>query len=881
MTLERGLRPTSPVHVHVDDSTPVHVHMKRSKKVKNTAATAASNRRPRSSRRAVASATKARARSSSPRAGPWVPAPGKATRGSRITWQVLGTKPLTTQALPAKSRTARTRRAKGPTHRLELHGRSPDRGDLSTDEEDAVHGQVRQYEDKIDTLMSQVGTLRNEVELQRALHDLDARDEMLDTSHRTIQKQESTLQTMEDELKERSDVTRFTYTTGPPLPEEDGSDMTGEGDDRHKGECRCPVNVTALQTEKELLNREREQLMKKLIEVEMDGQAAQQHVRELRDVIRRLKEDNHIAMSSADSTRLSKLKEAFFEKMADFEATNRALRRLLRDQHRSEGEAVRLAEHRELLLRKVADADAYIERLQAELTGRDRLVDELRSQVLVQREETAALGNLQESLETTRAHLQKQLRTKEADCNRMAVQIRTLEGQLAQNKIEMDHLQELVATAKQRADADKDALKKATRAQKQRAERGENELERLRAQLMERDGQMNELNTQLSLARARQERETQERHNVEAQRAAMQKRVEELEKLVDRVEDNATAQVESLTARLHEKSAEVTTLKLENERLKSTAAATEGQVKSLESEVTQLRDNLKHHEHLVDEYRGQMDRSRREADESMVRLEEHQKETSRLQQEGEVELERVKARLHQRLQELEPLPELLRTTELRLHEANEKLLQYERRNSENTKLIAELTAKFESRGEEVGALREKYSDGQEETQLLKGKIDAAERRLRELEDANRELSGQVARKDEALLQMNLRLEEKGREAGVLTRQLENALTDLRQQQENARDRYASKERTYQSRVVDLESQLSQTRAEIARIKREKEENERKFNSRLYDLKDRLEQCHSTNRSMQNYVQFLKNSYANVFGETAPYGPSPLKPSSIP
>ena len=101
--------------------------------------------------------------------------------------------------------------------------------------------------------------------------------------------------------------------------------------------------------------------MKKLIEVEMDGQAAQQHVRELRDVIRRLREDNRISMTSAESVRLAKLKEAFFEKMADFEATNRALRRLLREHHRSEGEAARLAEQRELLLRKVADGDAYIE----------------------------------------------------------------------------------------------------------------------------------------------------------------------------------------------------------------------------------------------------------------------------------------------------------------------------------------------------------------------------------------------------------------------------------------------------------------------------------------------------------------------------------------
>ena len=35
-----------------------------------------------------------------------------------------------------------------------------------------------------------------------------------------------------------------------------------------------------------------------------------------------------------------------------------------------------------------------------------------------------ALSGLQSSMESTRGHLQKELRTKEADCNRMAVQIR-------------------------------------------------------------------------------------------------------------------------------------------------------------------------------------------------------------------------------------------------------------------------------------------------------------------------------------------------------------------------------------------------------------------------------------------------------------------------
>ena len=43
-------------------------------------------------------------------------------------------------------------------------------------------------------------------------------------------------------------------------------------------------------TERELLDRARDNLMKKLVEVEMDGQAAAKQVAALRDTIRRLRE---------------------------------------------------------------------------------------------------------------------------------------------------------------------------------------------------------------------------------------------------------------------------------------------------------------------------------------------------------------------------------------------------------------------------------------------------------------------------------------------------------------------------------------------------------------------------------------------------------------
>ena len=53
----------------------------------------------------------------------------------------------------------------------------------------------------------------------------------------------------------------------------------------------------------------------------------------------------------------------------------------------------------------------------------------------------------------------------------------------------------------------------------------------------------------------------------------------------------------------------------------------------------------------------------------------------------------VKTQLHHRLQELQPLPEMLKSTELKLHDTEDRLMVSERKNGDNNKLIAELSAK--------------------------------------------------------------------------------------------------------------------------------------------------------------------------------------------
>lgn len=143
-----------------------------------------------------------------------------------------------------------------------------------------------------------------------------------------------------------------------------------------------------------------------------------------------------------------------------------------------------------------------------------------------------------------------------------------------------------------------------------------------------------------------------------------------------------------------------------------------------------------------------------------------------------------------------------------------------------------------------------------------------EKRCKEAEGLNRELTASLAKREESSQASAARLEEKGRENAALMRQLEAAMSEARRHSEASRDKQNARERQLQARVLELDAQLMQTRADMAKLRRERDEGDRRFNSRLHDLKDRLEQSESSNRSLQNYIRFLKNSYANTFGDPA-------------
>ncbi|PKU33049.1 hypothetical protein llap_16648 [Limosa lapponica baueri] len=189
--------------------------------------------------------------------------------------------------------------------------------------------------------------------------------------------------------------------------------------------------------------------------------------------------------------------------------------------------------------------------------------------------------------------------------------------------------------------------------------------------------------------------------------------------------------------------------------------------------------------------------------------------------------------------------------QLRNKEAENNRLTVQIRNLERSE--AQHKAEMEHAVEQMKELKQKADRDKE---ALKKAMRAQKERAERSEAYAEQLTVQLAEKARKQFQSQLAELEKLPEILKIT---ETQLAECQDQLQS-----------YEKKNVDLSVMIADLRQRA----------ERRYESRLQDLKDRLEQSESTNRSMQNYVQFLKSSYANVFGESALLG-SPIRSRSSP
>ncbi|XP_018608716.2 outer dense fiber protein 2-like isoform X1 [Scleropages formosus] len=608
----------------------------------------------------------------------------------------------------------------------------------------------------------------------------------------------------------------------------------------------------------------KKRLLKTLIEAETAANSAAIQLVSFKDILTH--DDSRLP---ACSRRLSRQKNLLLEKLEVFKSINKSVRQQLKEMHSYEAHRLENEQDIDILLRKVTQTEAENLHLKRSLSEKERRVEELMHLRRKEMENVESVVQLSKSVEVTRAHLQGQLRNKEAENNRLTVQLRSLERTLTEAKLEIESLKQQMLTLSEKSAQEKEALKKATRAQKQRAERFEAAIEKCYSQLKEKDVRLAEASSQASCWKTQHEQALEEKTHVEAHVAILRSQVADMTLQLQRERDAARASCEDLLERVEKLNADRGEMSLENAALKATIADLEEKVTQSQVDLEKESTNSQKQKELAEQYQNEITGLQKEVEELRSRFESLQKENELFREGKEAELEKVKEELEARVKELEMYPDLLSAAEQKLQDCQENLLRSERSISSKSESLRQLQLKVDKHADQLTSSLDMKGSIDEANVQLQLKVESLQRKMEEIQLENKELVHKLASQEEALQYSSSQLEQRSAECLSLTRQLEAALADVRQQVSKVKEKASTKERSFQTKILELETERSRLENELKQLKQNKQAAEKHYEIRLKDLQLSLNQSESHKQSIQNYVDFLKNSYATMFEDGFP------------
>ncbi|XP_028448751.1 outer dense fiber protein 2 isoform X2 [Perca flavescens] len=552
-------------------------------------------------------------------------------------------------------------------------------------------------------------------------------------------------------------------------------------------------------------------LLKTLMDAEAAANSAAIQLVSFKDAIEDdFADSRHLAV---DKRRIARQRGLLLEKLEDFRRINKSVRQKLKQLQDVEADQIEANHQTDILLKKITQAESENEKLKRDLSETERKVEELMDQRREEQENIKSAVHMTKSVEATRAHLQGQLRNKEAENNRLTVQLRTVERTLFEQKMEIDDLKGSITSLTEKAAQDKECLKKATRAQKLRAERFEAAIEKCYAQLREKDAELANARLERDSRRRQKEREEDEKDKLVSYTELLKSQIADMTARLQKEKDELTAANETVMQRLEKLSTENGDLNVNNAALKVSIAQFEQQLADSESALIEEKVVSQERKHQAEQCQHQVAESQAELDDLRIKYANLLRETEKTRAGKATEVEKMESQT----QLLRSSVEIKEAT----HDANLQL--------------------------------------QEKVNFLQKKMD-------ELQLENLELVRRLAAQEEGLSYSNRQLELRSSDCQALSRQLEAALSDVKQQVNKVKNKAVGREEALQTKILELAADKSRRDNELRLLRQSKLTAEKQFEVRLKDLQLSLDQSESHKQSIQNYIDFLKNSYTTMFDE---------------
>ena len=772
---------------------------------------------------------RSQSRSPSPRKKerPWVPAPCKTSKNS-YTWN-------------------------GGKGRLDIGNSAYDYYD---DYDDNVNsGSVEQFRTTVDNMANEIDYLKTRSEVFEKQKEIETlKDELNDSLSQTILKDREISTIQEDLFQTELENERLKSNL------------------KYKSEQSREQKINELK-----IQQERKSLLNRLVEAEADAMVAKREMSALHQAFRELQEEK--ATKHSDTAKLSEQRDLLMAKCSEAQSNNNTLREELRKNQLMLDEGSKIKEQYAVILERLSHTDAANHELKANLSEMDCQINLLTRQVNEEREETEAYKSLQRSSELSRNKAEERLLECEDDNVRLQQKVQILVGELESERKAHNHTKGLLAGIKDRGHNEKEALREKLRVYRDRALQGEealetvtNQLEAKRIMLAQLEDDNIMLTTKIDNLVGEKTDLSDTSHNLERKLYICQ------EKLKDEQQEYR-GQVSHLKENLDDLMSKQNILESKNKQLTITVNSLRDKLKDKDNEVATLISTMgkdkekqnketKFYKERAEEVEGVL--SRYKTDNTMLqnRCETAEREMSAIQHDSVLQMEKIRNDYQSQINELSILPEKLKTAESKYMDAEESRSMIQEKFEEQNDVVSKLNRKVEALSDQLAKLKQKYQDVNENNMEISNFSQTQERKLFEVEQHNRNLMDLLSKKDQTVEQQQLQIQDLVVDNNSLSQQLESSINDCKRQVDALKEKNQMKERTAASKIDELEAQLTRVTTTTSQLKRLKDEAEKRSQQRINEMRERLEQANNTTRSMQNYVNFLKQSYSNVFGETS-------------
>nr|XP_048717358.1 protein BCAP isoform X6 [Caretta caretta] len=528
-------------------------------------------------------------------------------------------------------------------------------------------------------------------------------------------------------------------------------------------------------------------LQEKLLEAEMAISSIEMFLPSFKVTIAGM--TNVCNLSTSDMLKISKQEDLLIKELETLKHIKGLLLHLLRTTEHEEISSKQI----DILMQKLTESETENDGLRKETLETEKHIVELSSQLQQEKANALKADHLSKSVEAVQTHLQCQIQKKEAENDQLKAKLQTLEKKITEWKLQTGKHKHQILAVKETNEQKKKSLKKATRAQKQRAECFEASVEKLTSKIRKREVKLSEVLSASSVWKNHHEKAVEEKTRLEVQTETLKKQITNLLEDLKKIQDCGRNSNEEIHGKLNSINSENANIRLENAKLKALLAALEDNTVSAEAELLNLQEKVKQQENLAEQYKTQVQKLQTEAEELKVRYEKVLNEKK-----------------------------IIEAKDLEIIEMDDN------RFLRNHSL-------------------------EEENCNIKKKYEYLKRQLEKMEVQNEELTHQLANQEESLQQSELQLKEKLAEYDALARQLEAALEEGRKKESEVVEKNSSKERALQTKILALETELRERREEQKRLVCKLNNSEKHQEVCLKELEYNLQKSENQNHRIHNYT----------------------------